>query len=114
MQFLCKAGLWSITLKRLLPNENWNDRRKEMKTIIITGRVGAGKTVLANALEEYYKREKIKVLRFCNPEFNAGEIERIALKEKVEIILIEQSLNHKNMIAAFKRTGSLYRVIKIR
>lgn len=85
-----------------------------MKTIIITGDIASGKTFLANALEEHYKRNNMKVMRVEEEDdFTAIALEDKGKKAGIDILLLELS-ELRHMARAFRRTGSLYRIINIK
>lgn len=85
-----------------------------MKTIIIVGRIAAGKTFLANALKEHYKRNNMKVMRVDDGDiFTAISLEAKGKREGVDILLVEL-LELGHMARAFRSTGSLYRIINIK
>ena len=79
-----------------------------MKTILIIGPNNSGKTFIGNALEEYYKREGLRVRRFYSDRFAAAVVESIAEKDNIDILVFE-ILELGQVKRFFRRT--LYQII---
>ena len=88
-------------------------KENALKSIIIIGKSGSGKTFLGDALEAAYKKDGLKVKRRFSGDglWSVAATEYEAKKEGADFIIYEL-LELRHIAKACRRRHSLFRIIR--